>query len=143
MISIAPGLQLNESELSLDFIRSSGAGGQNVNKVASAVQLRFDILNSPSLPAEVKERLVALCGSRVTDDGVLIIKAQTFRTQEKNRADALRRLLSFVQTAAIPPNPRRATRPPRSAGENRLSTKKIHSQRKAARKVRDDAGWDG
>ena len=143
MIAIAPGLQLDETELSLEFIRSSGAGGQNVKKVSSAVQLRFDILNSPSLPAEVKERLVALCGSRVTDDGVLIIKAQTFRTQEKNRADALRRLLSFVQIAAISPNPRRTTRPPRSASENRLSTKKLQSQRKASRRVKGDAGWEG
>ncbi|MFZ3078869.1 MAG: alternative ribosome rescue aminoacyl-tRNA hydrolase ArfB, partial [Bellilinea sp.] len=111
MIEITSTLFLDESELQFDFIRASGPGGQNVNKVSSAVQLRFDAVKSPSLPAEVKERLIKLAASRMTEDGVLIIEAKRYRSQEKNRTDAVQRLVTLIQKAAEPPKKRKPTRP--------------------------------
>jgi ribosome-associated protein len=123
MITITDTLAFDESEISESFIRASGPGGQNVNKVASAVQLRFDVRRSPSLPAAVRERLERLGGSRVSQDGVLVITAQRFRSQERNRQDALDRLVALIQRAATPPPLRRATAPTRASRERRLADK--------------------
>jgi ribosome-associated protein len=115
MIPVTDTLSLDEGEISESFIRASGPGGQNVNKVASAVQLRFDIRRSPSLPEAVRARAERLGGSRVSQDGVLVITAQRFRSQERNRQDALDRLVALIQRAANPPPPRRPTAPSRAA----------------------------
>src|SRR6266581_981019 len=111
MIAITDTLALDEGELSESFIRASGPGGQNVNKVASAVQLRFDVRHSRSLPSAVRERLERLAGQRLSQDGVLVITAQRYRSQERNRQDALARLVTLIRRAASPPAPRRPTRP--------------------------------
>src|SRR6266852_4598185 len=111
MIRINDTLSIDDSEVSETFIRSSGPGGQNVNKLATAVQLRFDVRHSPSLPHEVRARLERLSGKRLTRDGVLVIIAQRHRTQERNRADAVDRLVELIRTAAVRPTPRRPTRP--------------------------------
>ena len=97
MIEVTSSVKIDESEIQLDFIRASGPGGQNVNKVASSVQLRFDVRNSPSLDPDVKERLIKLAGNRVTEDGILIIEAKRYRTQEQNRFDATERLITLIQ----------------------------------------------
>jgi ribosome-associated protein len=128
MIPIDNGVTLDERELEESFIRASGPGGQNVNKVASAVQLRFDVRRSPSLPQSVRERLERLGGSRITQDGVLVITAQRFRSQERNRQDALARLIALIRRAATPPVPRRRTRPSAAARQRRL-TEKTHRSR--------------
>jgi ribosome-associated protein len=124
MIIITPTLSLSDSEVTLDFIRSSGPGGQNVNKVATAVQLRFDVQGSPSLPMDVKARLVKLAGSRMTESGMLLIEAKRYRTQEQNRADALGRLVALIRKALETPKPRRATRPSLASQTRRVETKK-------------------
>src|SRR6266487_5198695 len=111
MIRITPSISIGEDELEEHFIRASGPGGQNVNKLASAVQLRFDVRRSPSLAADVRARLERLAGKRLTRAGVLVIMAQRHRTQERNRQDALDRLIELIRRAAIAPIPRRATRP--------------------------------
>ncbi len=134
MISITPALALDESEIQLDFVRASGPGGQNVNKVATAVQLRFDVRRSPSLPDGVRQRLLRLAGRRITEDGVLIITAQRFRTQERNRQDALDRLVELVRRAAEPPKPRRKTRPTLAAKARRLDAKRQRGQAKRLRR---------
>ena len=123
-LSIAPGVRVDESELEEHFIRSSGPGGQNVNKVATAVQLRFDAANSPNLPERVRERTIALAGQRATKDGIIVIEASRYRTQEQNRADARARLVALVAKAAEPPpKPRKKTKPSRGAIERRLKEK--------------------
>ena len=133
MIAIEPGLVLDEREIEESFIRASGPGGQNVNKVASAVQLRFDARRSPSLPEAVRHRLERLAGNRLTQDGVLVITAQRFRSQERNRQDALERLIGLIRRAATPPRPRRSTRPSGAARERRLAAKAHRSRRKRER----------
>ncbi|HEY0442427.1 MAG TPA: alternative ribosome rescue aminoacyl-tRNA hydrolase ArfB [Xanthobacteraceae bacterium] len=133
MIRVTDSIALDESELDENFIRSSGPGGQNVNKLATAVQLRFDVRGSPSLPEEVRARLMRLAGRRLTQDGVLIITAQRHRTQERNRADALERLLELIRQATVRPKPRRPTRPTRASRLKRLDTKKRRASVKALR----------
>jgi ribosome-associated protein len=127
-----------DTELGEDFIRASGPGGQNVNKVSSAVQLRFDVANSPSLPWEVKARLTALAGSRLTKNGVLIITAQNHRTQDDNRREARERLVELIREACVVPKKRWATKPTRGSKERRLQSKKVHSATKRNRQVRHD-----
>ena len=133
--SARPLITINEAEVDISAIRAQGAGGQNVNKVSSAIHLRFDIPAS-SLPEDVKERLLALRDKRITAQGVLIIKAQGHRTQDMNRLDAYARLQDVVQSAAQAPRPRRATRPTRAAKERRLQDK---SQRSAIKELRGKA----
>ena len=111
MINISASLQVDERELQFEYMRASGPGGQNVNKVATAVQLRFDILNSPSLASDHKGRLIQLAGNRVTTDGVLILEAKRFRTQEQNRQDATQRFIELLRKALTPPKPRKKTKP--------------------------------
>lgn len=135
MIEITPTLAIDEEEVQLDFTRASGPGGQHVNKVATAVQLRFDVHHSPSLPAEVRERLIKLAGKRMTDRGVLIIEARRFRTQEQNRQDALERLVELIRRAARRPKTRRKTAPSRAARERRLAAKRRRSEKKQLRRL--------
>jgi ribosome-associated protein len=124
MIPVTAKIALDEREIAEVFIRASGPGGQNVNKVASAVQLRFDARHSPSLPDDVRGRLERLAGSRLTRDGVIVITAQRHRAQARNRDDALARLLDLIRRAAHPPPKRRTTKPPASARERRIEGKK-------------------
>lgn len=124
MIPVTRRIALDEREIEESFVRASGPGGQNVNKLSTAVELRFDLRNSPSLPEAVRARLAALAGRRLTKDGVLVIVAQRHRTQERNRADALARLIELVRQAAEPPPPpRRPTRPSLGAKRRRLESK--------------------
>jgi ribosome-associated protein len=127
-------LSLDEGELSERFVLSSGPGGQNVNKVSTAVELRFSVRESPSLPDGLKARLVRLAGSRMTGDGVLVISAQKFRSQQRNREDALERLFDLIRAAAEVPKRRRATRPTLGSKERRLESKGVRSGTKAMRK---------
>ncbi len=136
MIRINDHISIDDGEIAESFIRSSGPGGQNVNKLATAVQMRFDVRHSPSLPHEVRARLERLAGKRLTRDGVLVITAQRHRTQERNRADALERLVELVQAAAVRPTPRRPTRPTLGSKVRRLEGKKHRSGIKALRGVR-------
>jgi ribosome-associated protein len=136
MIEITPSLQINESELEMDFIRSSGPGGQNVNKVATAVQLRFDIQGS-SLPPDVKQRLIRLAGKRTAGEGVLLIEARRFRTQEQNREDAIQRFRGLVRRALVAPKARRKTQPTQAAREERLKEKKKRGETKRIRQSKD------
>ncbi len=133
-IPITEQLELDQDELIWTFVHSSGPGGQNVNKVSSAVQLRLDIPRSHSIPRDIQPRLIALAGSRVTQDGVLVLKGNRFRTQEQNRRDVLERLAQLVRQAATKPPPRRRTRPPASAKRRRLDSKRRKSTLKALRR---------
>ena len=134
MIRITPDIAIRETELKLDFIRSSGPGGQNVNKVATAVQLRFDAVRSPSLPEDVRQRLVRIAGRRVSKEGVLLIDARRFRTQERNRQDAVDRLAQWIRRAAEKPKKRIKTKPTRGSRERRLEGKRQKSETKRLRK---------
>ena len=136
-IQITPAIAIEESELEEHFVRASGHGGQNVNKVSTAVELRFNVAGS-SLPDDVKARLLALAGKRVTSDGVLLIDSREHRTQGMNREAARARLVSLLQAAARRPKKRRATRPSRSSKERRLESKKQRGVLKASRRARDD-----
>jgi ribosome-associated protein len=127
MIRVTDRISIEESELEERFVRASGPGGQNVNKLSSAVQLRFDVRGSPSLTADVRMRLERLAGRRLTRDGVIVIMAQRHRTQERNRQDARDRLVELIQQASVAPKPRRPTRPTRGSKERRLATKKNRS----------------
>jgi len=128
-------LKIPESELMITFIRSTGPGGQNVNKVATAAQLRFDVRNSPSLPDEVKQRLVRLAGRRMNSDGVLVIEARRYREQERNRLDAIARLNHLVELACQPPEVRRPTMPTSASMRARLESKRRRSALKRGRRV--------
>jgi len=139
MLEVSPAVTIPDSELVERFVRSAGPGGQNVNKVATAVELRFDIANSPSLPEAVRTRLLAKRDRRITDEGVLVLSAQRFRTQERNREDARERLAAFIATGLRAPTPRIATRPSRASKERRLGAKKERSTIKRNRAQRD---WD-
>jgi ribosome-associated protein len=138
MIRIDDRISIDEWELEERFIRASGPGGQNVNKLATAVQLRFDARHSPSLPAQVRTRLERLAGRRLTREGVLVISAQRHRTQERNRQDALERLIALIQRAAVAPVPRRPTKPTAGARERRLQSKKHRGSIKDLRQVKSD-----
>jgi ribosome-associated protein len=127
MIPVTAKIAIDEREIDEQFVRASGPGGQNVNKLSTAVQLRFDVRHSPSLPSEVRARLERLAGSRLTRDGVLVIIAQRHRTQARNRDDALERLLELIRQAAVAPIKRRPTRPTTASRERRIEGKKRRS----------------
>jgi len=133
MIQITPSIQIDENEMQFEYVRASGPGGQNVNKVATAVQLRFDILNSPSLASGVKGRLIQLAGSRVSADGVLLIEAKRFRTQAANREDAIQRFIDLIRKSLMPPKPRKQTKPTAASKEKRLKEKKQRGEIKRNR----------
>jgi ribosome-associated protein len=137
VITIAPGVDIEERDLKERFIRASGPGGQNVNKVATAVELRFDVTRS-ALPDEVKERLHVLAGNRISDEGVLLIDSRAFRTQLQNREAARERLVALLKKAAIRPKKRRATKPKAGARERRLESKKRRGDIKNLRSSRND-----
>ncbi len=136
MIRITDEIAIHEGEIAESFVRASGPGGQNVNKLATAVQLRFDVRHSPSLPPDVRARLARLAGSRLTQDGVLVITAQRFRTQERNREDARERLYELIRQAAVRPKPRRPTRPTAASRERRIEGKKRRAGVKRLRAAR-------
>jgi ribosome-associated protein len=136
MIRINARIAVDEREIGETFVRASGPGGQNVNKLSTAVQLRFDVRGSPSLPGDVKARLERLAGTRLTRDGVLVITAQRHRTQARNRQDALDRLVDLIRRAATPPAPRRPTKPTRASRERRIEKKKHRAGIKQLRHTR-------
>jgi ribosome-associated protein len=127
MIVITPSLCIDDRELQFDFIRASGPGGQNVNKVSTSVQLRFDVRNTPALNQDTKDRLMKLAGSRMTEGGILILEAKRHRTQEANRLDAIDRLTDLIRKALEKPKPRRPTRPTHASQERRLAAKRKRS----------------
>ena len=136
MIRITDQISIDESELEESFVRSSGPGGQNVNKLSTAVQLRFDVRNSPSLPHDVRWRLEKLAGSRLTNDGVLVLIAQSQRSQKRNREEALERLVELVRAAARPPTPRKKTRPTRASRDSGWKAKRVPRRNTPDRTVR-------
>nr|TFG52611.1 MAG: aminoacyl-tRNA hydrolase [Hyphomicrobiales bacterium] len=132
-IQITPNLAIDEREIEEQFVLASGPGGQNVNKVASAVQIRFDVAHSPSLPGDLRTRLARICGRRINKEGVLVITARRFRTQERNRADARERLIELIKRAGIPPKPRKKTKPSKAVKRRRLDEKGARSRLKRMR----------
>lgn len=136
MIEITPSLQIDERDLQIDFVRASGPGGQNVNKVSTAAQLRFDV-HASSLPEEVKARLIHLAGNRMTTEGLLLIEAKRFRTQEQNREDAIQRFVELVRKALVKPKRRKKTQPTQASKEERLKEKKRKGEIKKLRQERD------
>ena len=135
MIYITPDIKISENEIKFRFIRASGPGGQNINKVSTAVQLRFDVRNSPSLSDQVRYRLIRLGGRRVTEEGILIIEARRFRTQERNRQDAIDRLIKLIKKASEKPTSRIKTRPSLASKERLLAAKKRRSRIKRMRRL--------
>ncbi len=136
MIRVNAQIELDEREIQEDFVRASGPGGQNVNKVSTAVQLRFDVARSPSLPDPVRERLIVLAGRRLTQDGVLIIEAERYRSQRRNRDDALERLIELIREACEVDKPRRPTRPTLASKKRRLDSKQRRGETKKLRTVK-------
>ena len=139
MLRIPPTIEIPDDELVERFVRSSGPGGQNVNKVATAVELRFDVAGSPSLPEHVRARLLARRDRRLTDDGVLVLSAQRFRTQDRNREDARARLAALIAAATVAPKKRVATKPSKGVKERRLGAKR---ERASVKRQRSAAAWD-
>lgn len=142
MISVLPDIVIPEREIMLEFVRASGPGGQKVNKTATAVQLRFDVANSPSLPEDVRQRLLRIGGKRITEDGILILHARRYRTQEKNRQDAIERLRELIERASRRPKIRRRLGLSHSSKQHRLELKRRQTEKKRWRRPPKPGDWD-